>query len=229
MREKKAAILSDVKDKENIKNSKIISLNTVEIKMRDGTKIIRLHHADIITVLPNGDTIFDSGGYHTQITKERINFYSDFTISQNNSIWYIYKNNKNAKHHVFYDGITFTKRGRIKTPERKINLKKRKLLNEKIKRYVNLLDKMVKLPRPHDGDCFYCSLYTQKGKPLGDELTDNDHILSHVNSQYIFGSILVNAMRDAGYSDEQIGMQYELNSKDLFKKSLKKYLTEKLL
>ena len=55
------------------KEAKIIANNTVEYIKPDGTKVIRLHHTDILEFPPRGGVIFNSGGWKTVTTKSRMN------------------------------------------------------------------------------------------------------------------------------------------------------------
>ena len=64
-------------------------------------------------------------------------------------------------------------------------------------------------------------------KPAG-KTTNTDHILSHIEEQYIHGSLLVNAMRWAGYSDEGIGLHYQMKLTDTFKRTLRRYVKAQL-
>jgi len=70
---------------------------------------------------------------------------------------------------------------------------------------------------------------TDEGKTLGDSSGNNDHLLSHIEEGYLHGSILVNAMREAGYNDMQIGVHYHLRLHKNFRRSLQKYLTKRLV
>jgi hypothetical protein len=59
---------------------------------------------------------------------------------------------------------------------------------------------------------------------MGDTTGDNGHILEHVKENYLHGSLLVNAMRETGYSDDQIRIHYGMKLADTFKRALRKYL-----
>ncbi|MDD4354226.1 MAG: hypothetical protein PHN56_07280 [Candidatus Nanoarchaeia archaeon] len=65
---------------------------------------------------------------------------------------------------------------------------------------------------------------------MGELGTDNnDHLITHLKEKYLHGSILVNAMREAGYRDEQIRFHYAGKYFDAFKRSLRKYLQKRLI
>ena len=95
-----------------------------------------------------------------------------------------------------------------------------KKVKKKIKEYVDMLDKSI--PVPDGGDCWYCAFMDKKGEQY-------DHIYAHVGGKYMHGSIVVNAMREAGYRDEQIGFHYQMRFIDTFKRALRKYLNKRLV
>ena len=99
----------------------------------------------------------------------------------------------------------------------------------KIKKYVDLITE-DNLPIPNNGDCWYCLMTTDKDKKtLGDAFGDTSHLISHLEEGYVVGSLLVNAMREAGYRGEQISFHYQLKMVDAFKRALKKYLIKRLI
>jgi hypothetical protein len=217
--------------KGEVVSSKFIDSNTLRIKCQDGSEVIRFYNTDIITIRPNGNYIFTSGGWQTMTTKQRLNDYSPFHLYQKNHLWYICHSDtvNGYDYNWFYDGMEYKKMGNeyklIRVRQSPKDLDKMKT---KIKKYVNLLDDMD-IPQPSSGDCWYCSMSTQDDKSLGDAIGNKEHLQSHMKEKYLHGSILINAMKDAGYQDDQIGFHYQLQLKDTFKKSLRKYLQKRLL
>lgn len=63
------------------KDRKKIENNTWFIKYPDGTVAIRLHNTDIITCTPDNVVTFDTGGWHTIITRDRMNKYMPSGLS----------------------------------------------------------------------------------------------------------------------------------------------------
>ncbi len=236
MRQTKKEILNGIEDQ--IINSKKIGNNTYQINYKNGNKSIRLHLTDVITFYPNGNISFNSGGWFTPTTKNRINDFNNngYNITQKKHIWYISRYN-NIDQFVFYDGITFNKNGILKGKNLKPNIKKNDALKSKIKKFVFKLDSLDKLPFPSNGDCFYCQFKDKENKPVGDIFKDQDHLKQHIKENYIHGSLLVNSLLDAGYRTEQIGFFYSLansdninmRSRDSFKRSLYKYLVKRLI
>lgn len=224
MRETKRQILSGVED---INTSKIVDNNTVEIGFKNGDRAVRLHNTNIVTFTVDGKIILTSGGWRTSTTKDRLNGYSPFNIYQKNSIWYV-ETPKGTFN--FYDGITFDYAGNLVSENKNIDLKAVNKVKRDIKKYVNLLDKVEKLPEPSGADCWYCHFRSVgSGKPLGDLTEGNTHLQDHIKEGYIHGSILVNAMREYGYRDNQIGFHYQADIRDTFKRALRKYLYKRLV
>lgn len=223
MRKTKKEMLQGIEN--DVKTSEIINNNTLRIVYKDGRVAIRFHQTDIISE-QDGLVTLNSGGYKTVTTKDRISEYLlwfgvPFYISQRNHQWYIGAG-------VFYDGMQF--RGDEQIGEvKKDNLQERTKMLKKIKKYVDLITE-DNLPTPSNGDCWYCLMKEVKtGKPIGDCTGDTSHLISHMEEGYVVGSLLVNAMREAGYRDEQISFHYQLKMVDTFKCVLRKYLIKRLI
>jgi len=227
MRETKSEMISDI-DSNTIKSCNIIGNNTLEIYYTDNSRAIRLHHTDIITFKGNHFTL-DSGGWRTLTTKERINRYlpQRLYLYQENNIWYIYDKETESRH-VFFDGIKFTLTGELKSKPKKDVSKKVNRLKKQINAYVNLINE-ENLPKPSNGDCWYCLFRDKEDIPVGDCFNDTDHLKSHIKEKYLHGSILVNSMLEAGYRKEQIGIHYHMKWTDSFKRALRKYLYKRLI
>jgi len=228
MKKNKSQILEGIT--EDIKSSKFIANNTLMIHYKNGITAYRLHNTDIIRInTSNGNITLNNGGYKTSTTKNRINQFtpSNFYLYQKNHIWYI---NTLKEKFSFYNGITFDLQGNLLSENKTVNIKEVNKIKKSIKKYVNLIDKCEKIPVPSNGDCWYCSMKVQNtGKNLGDKIQNIDHLKSHIKENYLHGSILYNAMIEYGYNTYQIGIHYNINSRDTFKRALKKYLYKRLL
>lgn len=223
MRQTKKEILQGIEDK--VQSSRIIGNNTLGIFYKDGTEAIRFHNTDILFV-KDGIVTLNSGGWKTNTTKDRINgflrhFDVPFYIQQRNHQWFIGEG-------VFYDGMQFRNDEQI-SPIMKDNADGRSKMLKRIRKYCALITK-DNLPFPDSGDCWYCLMKTDKDKKtLGDAFGDTSHLVSHLEEGYVVGSLLVNAMREAGYRNEQISFHYQLKLVDTFKRVLKKYLIKRLI
>jgi len=71
------------------KDSIKVANNTHLQRRGEGKIALKLHDTDIITWLPNGETVFYTGGYQTVTTKSRMNeFTPSLRIYQKNYQWY---------------------------------------------------------------------------------------------------------------------------------------------
>jgi hypothetical protein len=55
------------------KKARLIARNTLDYTAPDGTRRIRLHDTDVVTIEKRGNIILDSGGWQTVTTKDRMN------------------------------------------------------------------------------------------------------------------------------------------------------------
>lgn len=204
------------------KSAKRVDNNTYRIEYEDGSIAIRLHDTDVVTF--KGDTItLNSGGWQTVTTKDRINEHAPIYIVQRKGQWFA-----GAKEHRFYDGMQFNYMGELLTQPLPNNDKEVADMKKKIKKYVDLITP-DNLPTPSNGDCWFCLMRDKDGKTMGDLSKDNDHLLSHLDEGYLHGSILVNAMNEAGYVDRQIAVHYSMKLASTFKRAVRKYLTKRLI
>lgn len=73
------------------KNSRLIARNTLVYETGDGTRIVRYHETDVVTIDPKGVVTLDSGGYQTPTTKGRMNDAtpSGWYVSQDRGLWHV--------------------------------------------------------------------------------------------------------------------------------------------
>ena len=221
MKRTKKEILNGV---EGIKSSKIVANNTIKIITESGDTLIRLHDTNIITIKPDGNYVLTSGGWRTPTTKDRLNRFAPFRITQTGGQWYI-------KEALFFDGIELTPGGDIingiSESAQKTKLKDISKLKKSIAKFIKRIDDFETLPTPDSGDCWYCLMRTEDGQTLGD-ISGPCHLTSHIEEGYVPGSLLVNAMEFLGYNHSQIGLHYQMDLRDTFKRALRRYLYKKL-
>jgi hypothetical protein len=111
--------------------------------------------------------------------------------------------------------MIFNSDKRLISKEKSSDKKKISILKNKIKNYVDLLNKGM--PEPSLGDCWVCASNQQSC------------LNSHLNEGYIHGTLLINALQDEGRNDINIQRMFQLNIKSIFKKALTKYLTKYLI
>lgn len=178
--------------------------NNTTVRLIDGGVAIRLHSTDIVTINDDGSMVLNSGGWLSVTTKERLNRYTPARISQRAGIWYM------ADGSLFYDGMIIEADGRPRDPrEPSDHESKLKAIKRDAKAYARGYVEALKagsIDYPSGGDCWYCSMRTEGGEPLGDASNNTEHIRDHIAERYYVPSLLVNAGRAAGYQDHQIGL-----------------------
>lgn len=183
--------------------------------------MVFLINTDVITFVKDG-IILNSGGWRTPTTKDRINSFCNARIYQKNHIWYMRDGSK------FFDGIKINSEGYPIGEIKTVDLEKVRREKKQIAKFVALITK-DNLPTPNNGDCWYCLMKTNEGKTLGDSFNDSSHLVEHLKEGYLHGSLLVNAMREKGYQDHQIGLHYSMKLADTFKRAVRQYLTKRLV
>ena len=199
--------------------SRIIARNTFEWYDAKGNRFVRLHYTDVLIFRKDGLVEFNSGGYKTPTTKDRINNNQDQAyIYQEKSVWYI-KGRAEDELIVFFDGIKFED-GRCLNPKKSTAEHKRVLKDlARIKKYVEKIKTMDELPRPDGGDCLYCQM----------DNTSEYCAREHLKEMYIHGSLIRNALRWRGYGDTMLYMIFVENMmRDQVVKCVRDYLKHNL-
>lgn len=212
------------------KSAKKIARNTWRYTRADGAEVIRLHNTDVVWTL-NGETTFHSGGYRTVTTKDRMNLNGQgYKVYSVRGSWQV-----NGV--PFYDGLTLPRDAGTAKVERVA--KEEKELNAAIRKFCNLLlDDKKPIPKPGSGDCLFCQLQAgtpaaqQRGQPgdrTGGKDYDTGHLLEHIREGYMHGSLILNAMRWAGFGPAWFSLIfseprfYHANRKQLAR-TLRRYL-----
>ena len=213
--------------------------NTYAIRHEDNSISIRLHATNILTFRPGGRVFVTSGGWKTVTTKARLNEYLPYGyyIAQNRGVWYWGQHLGNGKHEthgqftdgdVIQDGVL-----KLKTTPTKEDEEKK--LRKQIDKYAKLCAESVPLPHPSNGDCWHCLMKTEDGKTLGDVSDPKDHLISHLEENYIVPSLVYNALKEKGYTDFVVGGAFKnesnfnpVFSKDAVKRSVKRYMARRL-
>lgn len=234
-----------------IPEKKMIANNTVFYKDPFGNEYIRLHKTDV-AIRINKDEIpvvrLDSGGFKTKTTKERINMaitrFLDLPhkVVSDKGVWRIVGKGDDI---LFFDGIRVRNlNGTLEV----VNIEEspgendiRNLLNDLNKYTKNFIEKFMndEIPAPSNEDCFFCSMFPN---------TSADHYQSHIYESYYVPSLLYNAVFNNKLSQaSELTKQYMLSKwgirdkneaenmtryedliKDQLKKTLSKYLKNKL-
>ena len=225
--------------------SRKVARNTVLYRLADGTECVKYHDTVVVQKTPQGVITLHSGGFRTMTTKDRFFQFGKVPITQKLGVWYMPDGS------AFYDGVQvmidekarnqYEGRYVILSPVKETNEEAVIAMKARIKKFALLITK-DNLPIPSSGDCWHCAMVTASsnnpsrvGKTLGDAIGDNDHLLSHLEEGYVHGSLIVNAMREHGYGDQQIGFFYHGAGRgdDYFltsiRKAVRKYFERRLL
>ena len=195
--------------------SRDLDANNTSLHLRGDNVAVKLHKTDVVTYLPDGSIVLDSGGWRTVTTKDRMNRYlpRGIFVRQENNVWYVHNRNNDQKPVVFEDGMVIAPDGSL--PD--VDSDKDEQIRDKasqIKTYAKkFVDEFVKgnIPEPSSGDCWYCSMKVKDtGETLGDALVANPpaHLESHLEEEYFVPSLLANAVRDAmdkGHAPRVVG------------------------
>lgn len=205
------------------KEAKVVARNTLRYRRPSGEEVIRLHHTDIL-VFANGAVTIDSGGWLTPTTRQRMNAFlpAPLCLYAGSGHWSLYRGE--GLYEVPYrDGlrVSCSPPYLYSLPEEDPD----RPSPEEIRRFVNGM-KIAPLPSP--GDCWLCACDPEEKRENSSERRlpkgDREHLLSHIRENYIHGSLLVNAMRWAGYRDEGISVFFHMQEIKTFKRVLRRYL-----
>lgn len=225
-------------------NIKQIARNTWQHTTPEGVVVTRLHLTDIAKQYPNGKVEFNSGGYRSLVTKERMDGIGGYRIFQNKGVWYVSTgewDNPNRVAVPFYDGIVLP--DALSAPDAKDKEKEELALFKRINKFCAIIRKMETLPMPNGGDCWICAMQGEEpaepnrnsamgyARDVGQTgpVSDTEHFLTHLDEGYVHGTLLLNAMRWAGVTDA--GISYLLQGRgphDLVAGRVRRYLKRKL-
>ena len=201
------------------KDSKKLENNTYLVRVDADSVGVKLHNTVVVYIYKSGNYQYDSGGWRSVTTKDRINKYGPVGIHQKDNVWYIGEG-------IYEDGVMLDNDGKPLLPLRepdKVQKKKReldKLVREYVKGYAENAKRVglyagestqsessdwdvVRLGerpeplKPSMGDCWACAC----GAMSAEEPMGLDHLLSHFEEKYYVPSLLYKAIVTAGYKD----------------------------
>jgi hypothetical protein len=222
---------------------KTVARNTFKYIRNDGAIVYRLHHTDILVVYLDGTFQISSGGWKTITTKDRINQFmpAGWSVFSDRGIWYVRRRDGQDKV-PFYEDMHLPEA--LDKQNRGVNqslVNGQLALKKRIDAFVKkTIVKGKPIPLPSQGDCFYCLMFNaEKPVPVGSygyatqnpEPQDNSHLLSHIDEGYMHGSLIVNAMRFAGYRDAGIALWLNMpgdRGYATIRRAVRRYLGRKL-
>ena len=222
-------------------DAKVKGRNVVEYKTPEGYRIIRYHNTDIMRFVGNSinHIVIDTNWFRTKTTKDKLNQFLPpmLSVYQTKGEWTL-----NCRPHSrrkgwsvpFYDGITIIDLKKPKPdPAGLAEIARQKMLRKKIDKFVKFVgDKWPKgevgyvkedgsnavLQLPGAGDCLVCRGIFPGRAP--------DCLESHMDENYVHGSLVANALRWANHTPTQIGIVW--NMKDRVTQALRRYLKAQL-
>ncbi len=215
---------ADIMRGENPVTSRFLANNTVEWTLADGVTFVRLHDTDIM--MTKGNRIsFNSGGWKTVTTKDRLNRFAPagWQFWSDKGLWMV---STPAGEFQFVDSAEFyLKSGRPVKPSlhrnETVKVKREKKL---ISAYVAEVRKGFSLnsngdpwviPNPKTG------------------LYDRDVVMSWLKDKYVFPTLIWNAMKASGMGNNGAAMFIERASKgasgyDITAQRVRRYLARSL-
>ena len=210
-------------------DSKIIDTNTF-LYHQDDDEVVRLHMTDIVRKKPDGTIILNDGGWKTPTTKARMNdAIAPYMIHQEKGKWYVILRGVPGRL-SYVTGMKLQPAHKVtelvdskaaaRTSKKEDRIKKR--IDLYLKKMRELYKKEGAFPYPDSGDCWHCLMFEMDGN-----YTDNTHIWSHVmESTYIHGSLIRNALKYAGYQEQAFGLLWD--HEDIVIRAVRKFLKFRL-
>ena len=173
--------------------------NNTYLQRRGENIAVLLHETDVVTYLPDGSCVLDSGGWRTVTTKARMNDYAPCWIFSDKGVWFVSDGRWDSeKRHPYGDGFRIGPRGGLHPPVG-VSEKKTRVLRKQVKDYAAAFEAAFlagNVPIPSARDCWFCGMVDKEGKPWGDK--EKTHYLEHIEEEYFVPSLLYNAMKSAG-------------------------------
>lgn len=233
-------------------DSRKICGNNTYVERRNSANIaIRLHQTDIIAFSASGLITLSTGGWYSQITKQRLeqflpapltvfSFKGQWRIGLGDGQRWAMTKAECANSVVFTDGLTLRRHDDVTwEPLNALSLEDeqqldaaKKSLDKAIKGYLKHVDTKVaewkvelteKGSLSPGGDPWCCSMGIGGG--------DNGHLWQHLREGYVFLTILRKAFEDSGrYRDpvQRLLMDIQFGWADNVKRELRKYLLKHL-
>jgi len=193
--------------------------NNTWAERRGDAVAVRLHDTDILTFHRDGRIVFDTGGWFTVTTKERMNRYTPAHIWSEQGVWFV-----NGE--PYADGCTLHPDGTLTGTAEQSALDRQKKLRSDINRWVRSItpEQVVDAFDNHQGDCFLCRFGQTYCVP------------SHLEEHYFHAHLVKRAVEDAGYRspDAVLSMIYHDAQRgqvadDFLRRPLRKYLKKHIL
>lgn len=194
--------------------------NNTYLERRGDDIAVRLHSTDVVTVSRDDTVTLDSGGWLTVTTKERMNRFGPVYVYSDKGIWYVSRVHAGTYETLgrYFDGIRISDTNEIMNPlptdavERAD--RERKATEKAIRAYAKRC--ATEMPMPDDGDCWICLFGG-----------GTDCLASHVDENYVHGSLIIRALADKGYRDPMLILHMRMS--DAIGRAVRSYLSRELI
>lgn len=231
--------------------SRKVANNTYLHRCDNGDIAVRLHNTDVVTFHADGTITLSTGGWFTVTTKARINDYlpGGVRLSSTKGRWFLtytghseygtdgeYRYVPSERKPVpFTDGIVLdldtldVVDGQLAAETVKAEDAENETRRKAIERYIRKTtpEAISTAFENGVGDCLFC----QMG---GDIAAGSDHLLTHLDEQYVMFHLALNAVRERGYRDPYFIMQLIADEAERgkvshdYKSNVRKYLRKHL-
>lgn len=209
--------------------------NNTYLERRDAETIaVRLHETDVVTFHANGTAVLNTGGWMTVTTKDRLNNHAPCSrISSVKGRWFV------GDSLPYFDGITFTDSGECLNPQDGPDTASEDQTNRAMRRQIKAYTSLYTGERVAElladaqtggsrGDCFYCQMRGEDGKPVGDAFGDTEHLTQHLDEGYTMISLAYNALASKGYRDPVLILHMDTDG-SMTRAAITRYLSRALL
>lgn len=186
------------------RDSRKLKNNTYLVKRNGGDIAVKLHATDVVTFHQDGTVTYDTGGWGTVTTKDRMKHFglSWVNIWSNRGVLYAHGPSDGEEIKSFRRTFKVVD-GKV-IPDEEDMEAKAKDMKRKVTRYAQGFIKAMRAGKtrpPSEGDCWFCLFEdANTGKTWGETSQDKDHLLEHFKESYYVGSLLVRALKVMGAS-----------------------------
>lgn len=193
----------------------LVARNTLDYTTADGTRRVRYHDTDVVTVKPDGVVELDTGGYNTLTTRDRMNHYGGHNVRVYTDKGTIFARPlKTDESYAWSGGVPFRDKATI-SPDGKVTPDQSPAELSVLPKLIDAYIKALKKNFPRLG---------ADGKPnsAGDPWMISGSIPSHdvaldwlgageepSGEPYIFNTIVFHAFKASGMTDLGAHMLYE--------------------
>lgn len=208
--------------------------NNTTLERRGEDIAVRLHDTDIVIYHLDGTITLNTGGWHTNITKSRMEDYLPKTILDKG--WYI----NSVRGRWYLGAVPLVDGLRIDPDGNPVNIalsdltatvsaedSANRAMGKRIDGYVRgLTGEVIKglvtnaIERGTAGDCWLCA--------MGPAYEDTSHLLSHIEENYYMATLCVNAYVAKNYPNPQMMLRIDRDG-SYTRRVVKSYLRSKLL